>query len=88
MKKIIILFALLISVNVGKSFVDKKSTGYINKINKIEVENPLLLENWMLNDSIWNGYYVDKNKFEIVQDNELVIEDWMLDSSLFINLGK
>lgn len=83
MKKIIIFIALLINVNLGKGKVDEKSTSIKPNEIMIEMETPLLLESWMINDSIW--YYNNNKLIDIEKENPMLIEDWMLNSDFFID---
>ena len=68
MKKFLILFALIIGVNIciGQN---KKTIDSLNNNTVSEIESPLALEDWMMNDAVWetnsifDSYQAFKERF-------------------------
>lgn len=62
MKKILIIFALIICANLVMSN-DKKNDEIL--IDTLEMESPLVFESWMMNKYIWNAHKEHKHSFRI-----------------------
>lgn len=73
MKKIIkgLLLALIVIVSMG---ITSKPSILIN----VDIDEKLVIEGWMFNDSIW-----DVDSSNECQETPLIIEDWMLDENYF-----
>lgn len=88
MKKMLILFTLLFSVNIVIGSDENKDSKNDKSIINFDINNndeiPLYIEDWMINDSIWMINDKKINKHSIYKCEEpLMIEDWMLNEELF-----
>jgi hypothetical protein len=81
-----IAFSLLENPSKIKNVVpDKELSFTANSFNyKEEVENPMELESWMIDDSNFDSIKIESNIVIIGdKENELTIESWMLDDNIW-----
>ena len=98
MKKLFIIFALLFAANIAMSNDIKKTNELKNEIT-VDIKTPLLIEDWMVDNTIWtaNQKHIKHFNFRMmnmhkrfhhrhfVYECPLILEDWMLNSELFFN---
>lgn len=71
-------FGMLFHLNMYANGIDKMEATSSSNLVAIEMENEIIVEDWMIDLNLWSDGQVEKD----VAEEELSIEDWMTDASL------
>jgi hypothetical protein len=78
------IFLITVTLFFATQFLSNKNHAANVSFN-VEVEEQLVIEDWMTNDALWGIAPEKEFKFEsnVEEEEELVIEDWMTDYDLW-----